>query len=628
MNLSDELRIERPGAAQLLGQTLPRDAQTSRGVVRVVCRELNGLGIHDEDLVDAVAGGRHVLFIGVWRDAVLVGPTWSPQGTGCPLCLLTRIADASTGTAGAPGSSTPAHGPGTSGDTFGPAALGIAKSLVEDRLKRTRGSDLTVLVVQDQGRTVTSHQLLPDSTCRLCAPTLPSEVPPLIPSDVRLTKLSARTLRTRTLDSARLRQDYMHPTLGLFTEMKQDLQSPFGACSVDLRSRSGRREPGIGRAMSYDASQAVAILEGLERYAGFHRGGRAAVTRASYGDVEERAVDPRSMGTHPEESYNIPGFPHRPFDPDTVVDWTPAISLLDGRERLIPERAAFWGPRHDGEPSFFYDTSNGCSLGSSTEEAVIHGLREVAERDAYLMTWYRGLRLPEVDWKGRDTELDSLVSRSRLFTGFDVRVFLATMEYGIPSFLIVAQRPDSSHERPVTFMGAGAHPDPIQAIVGGLYELIGTIMATSYAFESSRPEALKMLREPWLMRRMEHHSMVGALPEARERFDFLLAHPPAMVALENVPCTRSPEPDLRADLRIMLQGMRSAGLDVLVVDQTMPELQRAQAHCVRVLVPGLLPMTFGHWNRRTEGLPRLHSPAPYAHSVSGSAVGATPHPFP
>jgi ribosomal protein S12 methylthiotransferase accessory factor len=72
-------------------------------------------------------------------------------------------------------------------------------------------------------------------------------------------------------------------------------------------------------------------------------------------------------------------------------------------------------------------------------------------------------------------------------------------------------------------------------------------------------------------------------------------------------------------------------MDVLVVDQTMPELRRNGLTCCRVLVPGLVPMTFGHVNRRTRHLPRLTDGTglPYRSLLApGEEIGAVPHPFP
>ena len=75
--------------------------------------------------------------------------------------------------------------------------------------------------------------------------------------------------------------------------------------------------------------------------------------------------------------------------------------------------------------------------------------------------------------------------------------------------------------------------------------------------------------------------------------------------------------DLTADLFAMTDAVIAAGMDVVVVDQTTPEHVAGGFSCVKVLVPGALPMTFGHRYRRLDHLPRL----PVARTTD-------PHPFP
>jgi ribosomal protein S12 methylthiotransferase accessory factor len=141
-----------------------------------------------------------------------------------------------------------------------------------------------------------------------------------------------------------------------------------------------------------------------------------------------------------------------------------------------------------------------------------------------------------------------------------------------------------------------------------------------------------MLDDPTLIRRMEDHSLVGALPEARGRYSFLLDRQSPTLALAEIPGTVvEHDPDIRGDLRQAVDDLLAAGLEVLVVDQTMPELSRNRLHCVRVVVPGLAPMTFGQINRRTVGLPRLTdgTGVPYDSQLApGEEVGVVPHPFP
>jgi ribosomal protein S12 methylthiotransferase accessory factor len=78
--------------------------------------------------------------------------------------------------------------------------------------------------------------------------------------------------------------------------------------------------------------------------------------------------------------------------------------------------------------------------------------------------------------------------------------------------------------------------------------------------------------------------------------------------------------------------LADAGLEVLAADQTTPEATAAGLRCVRVIVPGLIPITFGHLHRRVTGLPRLTDGpvgVPYPSKLAaGAEVGDVPHPFP
>lgn len=592
----------------------------------VLVAELDRLGEHHDTIVECLGTGRPLLFVGTWRSFVYVGPHWAPGAAGCPNCLVTRTANSPFGPdfAGRVLAESGSRDPGAC--VLGPAVLGMVESYVR-AAARTGGEDGEVVVVDGQTGTAERRRLLPDSTCPSCGTTTGETVPAF--TEAPLTKLAPTTLRTAELDAETVEREYLFSGLGLFTEVRQDLQSPLGACSVELSTRWGRREPAIGRARTYRSSRTIAVLEGLERYAGLHRGGRRAPVRAAYREIADTAIHPPDLGVHPRESYRDPGFRYRRFHPDTVVDWVWAYSFRRRDRVLVPERAAFWGPRHDGEIAFTYDTSNGCALGNSVEEAVLHGLREVAERDSFLLTWYRRLALPEVDLATAPEPVRALLRKAELFTGFGFRAFLSTMEYGMPTFWLAAE--GAAADGPRVLAGAGAHPDPAQAIAGGLHELIGSVMATQHAYPRRRAEGLAMLADPDRVLRMEDHSLLGALPEARDRYAFLLDADHGRLALPDVPGLVTTGSDLRADLDLAVSGVLAAGLDVLVVDQTMPELRRTGLSCVRVLVPGAVPMTFGHRNRRTVGLPRLTGGAglPYRSGLAeGEEVGCVPHPFP
>ena len=90
--------------------------------------------------------------------------------------------------------------------------------------------------------------------------------------------------------------------------------------------------------------------------------------------------------------------------------------------------------------------------------------------------------------------------------------------------------------------------------------------------------------------------------------------------------------DLTQDVNQVVGRYLETGLDVLVVDQTTPEHRRAALACVKVIVPGTIPMTFGHGMRRVHGLPRLFDVPRLLSDPSAPAtiedLNPHPHPFP
>ena len=148
---------------------------------------------------------------------------------------------------------------------------------------------------------------------------------------------------------------------------------------------------GLQAELFFICSEATAILEGLERYCGMSPRGKKDKC-ACYDDVEDHALNPLTLGVHTNEHYNRDGFPFKPFDPDYEQNWVWGYSLSQNRPILVPESIAYYSLGH--RDAYVYETSNGCAIGGSLEEAIFHGILEVVERDAFLLTWYAELPLP------------------------------------------------------------------------------------------------------------------------------------------------------------------------------------------------------------------------------------------
>ncbi len=391
----------------------------------------------------------------------------------------------------------------------------------------------------------------------------------------------------------------------------------------------GADEGVAGRSNSYEMSELTAILEGLERYCGIEPRGKRKVVRDSYHNLENQALNPTTVGLHEKDQYEKPHFPFKPFNPDDPMNWVWGYSFLQERPILVPELLAYYSLGY-GE-GFVYETSNGCALGGSLEEAIFHAIMEVVERDSFLLTWYARLPLPRLDLSSaNDKELQLMVDRIREVAGYDLHFYNSTMEHGIPSVWAVAKNRKSKGVNLIC--AAGANPDPVRAVKSAIYELAGMMYRHDEKLEENRQKYEEMLQDPFAVRTMEDHGMLYGLPEAEERLNFLLDDRRPLRTFAEEFKQPPANTDLKDDLQDILNRFRRLNLEVIVVDQTTPITKRNGLFCVKVLIPGMLPMTFGHHLTRVKGLERvLRVPMQLGFKkmpLSFEQLNPYPHPFP
>ncbi len=179
---------------------------------------------------------------------------------------------------------------------------------------------------------------------------------------------------------------------------------------------------------------------------------------------------------------------------------------------------------------------------------------------------------------------------------------------------------------------AGAHLDPVRAVKSAVFELAGMMLTLDDKLEENQDEVEKMLHDSSLVRKMDDHGMLYGLPQAEERLQFLLDDDRPMRTFAEEYGEKVNHPDLTEDLQEILQEFRRLKLEVIVVDQTTPEIARNGLHCVKVLIPGMLPMTFGHHLTRITGLERiLRVPMELGYAkrpLEFEQLNPHPHPFP
>lgn len=446
----------------------------------------------------------------------------------------------------------------------------------------------------------------------------------------------SKSLDELTLDEAQL----ANPVCGVLgTVVMREYDSPTTASTIgrmDLRSGTHLHETFWGgHTLRYRESARVGLLEGLERYAGMRSRTRAVATVASLRELREtgsRVLDPRACGVYSEEFYRDNPRGVEPFTEERTIPWVRGRSLRDREPVLLPELLSYYHAAPLAE-RFVQECSNGCASGSSLTEAVYFGLMELIERDAFLLTWYAALPLPEIDGTtSRSATTRVLIDRLALH-GYRARFFDARITFGVPVVVAVAERMDGGWG--TLAFGAGAGLCPEQALRAALVEIATDAPQLARRATWNHDRLAPMVDDFDQVIALHDHSLLYGLPQMRRHAEFLLAERGTRSMAEtyaDLDQRLRPAPDLLQDVEACVGLLAEAGFDAIAVDQSLELQRRLGLSTAGVIVPGLLPIDFG-WSRQRALLsPRLRTAPRQAgfadRDLTETDFHRVPHPFP
>lgn len=570
------------------------------------------------------------------NDQCMIGPLVRPDAPGCSLCANTRVLNARMGTApsvpelpiGEPTEQTVQAVSALAHRHISQFAASEAKRMLDGRPLRAEGR---IYLLNRKTLQSSLHSFQPDPLCPICG-RLPDDSPERATIKLKpALKRESGSFREKPLNawSDTLPEQFLDARAGIINARFDDILAPFASTSVSVPSFAYGTEIAGGRSHSFASSHTAAMLEGLERHCAKAPQGYRTVVYDSYNRLAADALDPRTTGLYSQAQYRQPGFPFEPFDPDEPIEWVWGYSLTREKQVLVPRSLAYYSV--NGGESWVNEGSNGCAIGGSLAEAILHGIFEVIERDAFLIAWYGQLPLRQLDpMSAVDMEMRLMISRIQAVAGYDLRLYNMTMEHGIPGILAIAK--SERRDRMNLICAAGAHLDPLRAARSAVQEAAGLMGGLQDIFEREKERLMPMLHDGSLVARMEDHVLLYGLPEAEERLAFLLDQQFPPQSFEEAFGQINVHPDLAEDVRELVRTLDRFDLEVIVVNQTSPELERIGLQSVKVLVPGMLPMTFGHTLTRLTGLDRvLRVPAELGYKskrLTYDSLNPYPHPFP
>ncbi len=346
-----------------------------------------------------------------------------------------------------------------------------------------------------------------------------------------------------------------------------------------LHDRKPVAEDFFASGAAFDRADAClsAIGEALERYS-LRQYSPEELAYGRARDLPRPCVGPDTFIRFSDEQYNRDGFAFTRYAVDDRLSWVIGHSLVDGGEVFLPAADTFIGFRSNHkEPHYDLAYSTGAGAGPELDSAILSGLCELIERDAFSCFWLTHHTPAALDVSTLLREFGSGLESTYQLDKPGYAAFDLTTDIGVPVVLAMIVLP----ERMGVAVGAACRPTLRDAARKALLETFQSYFHILDHVRSSRePPTAADIRD------FNDHIFFYRDPDNLPLLDFLFAGSRRRV-VEVTDALRDPQ---RA-VGDVVQSLVEAGYAPYFRDITAKDLTPFPVKVVRAFAPGLQPLS-------------------------------------
>jgi ribosomal protein S12 methylthiotransferase accessory factor len=497
--------------------------------------------------------GEPALIASVDAERVLIGPLSVPGRAGCAHCAHERIRAAEA-----------VHDPRRPATQ---RARAVARRVMKRELRAIADGGMAlldhVLAVDVRSGAESMHRVIPLSRCRICGG-------------------AAGASPVALLDG------WVDPVTGVISAIHLDSETELPivvtAAPPHVFKDDGtlRQLPiGWGKGLTRPDAILSAVGEAIERYSASLPDPTRIVWRRPR-DLKGDVLDPREFALYAEEQYRRKGFPYARFNAAIQQPWVGGTWLDGGGEVWVPAVFAFLSLQLRAEQWIVRETSNGLASWTDGDQAALHAVLELVERDAFLSAWMTATPGRAVTL---DDALDPLLRRvldAVEALGAAIEVFTLPTSACGTTVLCLAR--GDGQQYPGATIALAADLDPAAALRGAILELGQTAPHLRRMMQS---RAIAIPAREADVRGMLDHAAYYFSADRATAFDFLRGAGTISVAeLTNRARPRT--------LAACTAALRKAKVRVALVDVTSPDVATGPFRVVRAVSPDLQPLSYGY----------------------------------
>ncbi|MBQ2666616.1 YcaO-related McrA-glycine thioamidation protein [Methanobrevibacter sp.] len=314
-----------------------------------------------------------------------------------------------------------------------------------------------------------------------------------------------------------------------------------------------------GKGITRDHAKASAMMEGFERYSA-ERHESDETTIATLNEISDLGdyINP--------ESLNLPkDFKKENLD-SMKLEWSLAKDIITDKDYYIPTNAIYHPYINNDSESLFKSNTNGLASGNILEEAILHGIFEVIERDAWSIFELTHKNYAQIDLDSIESDIVNDTIDKFESEGIKIKLMDFTADINVPT--IAASADDTvTKDAGLLTLGMGTHLDPEVAILRALTEVA-----------QSRATQINGAREDTVRADFAREAGYERMKRINKYYFREEDEKISLSSIENNATT-----SITKDLEIVKEELLANDIDkILYYDLTRPELD---VSVVRVVIP-------------------------------------------
>lgn len=336
-----------------------------------------------------------------------------------------------------------------------------------------------------------------------------------------------------------------------------------------------------GKGATPEQAKASAVMEAMERYSAEQR----ESDEVAYGTLQQM----RDSGMPYVEPADLI-LPARVMGmvESAEIAWTECYDILRGEDVWVPACAVFYPYYPDGDLQLFRFHTNGIASGNTIEEAILHAMFEVIERDAWSIAESFNRTNADIIVDDEDSVPGRLLKQFR-DAGIEINLKDLTTDVGVTT--VGASSDDVRTKDPEMLdIGVGTHLNPEIAAIRALTEVAQSRTTHKHGLKvnaelqkKTREMGYEKVKEANALWYRDSSKSIRLSEMKDEATDYVLD-----------------------DIELVLGKIMDAGFDrVIIADLTRPEID---VPTVRAIIPGMEVSTmdsereglrvWGRWGKR------------------------------